>query len=87
MKKLCPILKDECLESGCHWYVHLLGADPQTGAPVDEWGCAISWIPILAIEISKEVRHSASSVEDFRNIMVKLNQESPLNRLLEKDMG
>ena len=53
---------------------------PQTGEPVDEWGCAVTWMPMLAIENSNQQRSTSAAVESFRNEMVKAN-ESNINVL------
>ncbi len=55
----------------CPWYTMLRGKDPNTGKEVDEWGCAIAWLPILLIENAKEVRQGAAATESFRNEVVK----------------
>lgn len=67
MAKLCPLIKKECLEHGCRWYVHLMGGDPQSGRQIDEWSCAVEWLPVLLIENAKEVRQGAAAVETLRN--------------------
>lgn len=69
--KLCPLLKKACVEHQCAWYTHVIGQDPQTGAAVDEWQCAVVWIPILAIEGSRSTRSVASAVESMRNEVVQ----------------
>lgn len=68
-KKKCPQtgFKRACLEHGCEWYIHVLGKHPQTGNPIDHYGCAIAWIPVLIIESSQETRQAAAAVESFRN--------------------
>lgn len=63
----CPLIKKECVENKCRWYVHLLGTNPQTGSELDKWGCAVEWLPILLVESSKEARHASAAVESFRN--------------------
>lgn len=89
--KHCPLLKEECQEHRCRWYIQLMGSNPQTGAPIAEWGCAVEWIPILLIEQSKEVRQNAAAVESFRNENVNIAnrlmaglQEGLLSRLPNK---
>ena len=47
MDKLCPLLKEPCIEHKCKFYVHLLGKDPQVDRTIDTWDCSIAWIPIL----------------------------------------
>jgi len=50
------------------------GNNPNTGAEIDEWGCAIAWMPILMIENSQQQRSTGAAVESFRNEMVKANE-------------
>jgi hypothetical protein len=70
----CPLVKDECLQLKCAWFMQLRGKNPQTGADVDEWGCAMTWLPMLMIENSQQQRHTGAAVESFRNEMVKANE-------------
>ena len=69
--KKCPLLKKKCIQHDCQWFIQLQGKHPNTGADIDEWGCAIAWMPILLIENAKEVRQGAAATESFRNQMVK----------------
>ena len=66
--KHCPLYKEPCHEHKCRWYIQLLGKNPQTGADISDFGCAIEWLPVLMIEQSKEVRQTAAAVESFRNV-------------------
>jgi len=50
--------------------------NPNTGEDLDEWGCAIAWMPILMIENSQQQRSTGAAVESFRNEMVKSNEFS-----------
>lgn len=67
MKTICPLLKKECVETGCKFWVHMLGEDPQSGKPIDSFNCAISWIPILMVEVSRQQRSTNAAVESSRN--------------------
>ena len=58
-----------------------MGKNPQTGQDVNEWNCAVTWLPMLLIEGSQQTRQAGSAIESFRNEMVRLN-ENP-NRLLQ----
>lgn len=78
--KYCPLIKKDCIGLKCSWYTQIRGMHPQTGEPVDEWGCAITWMPMLTIENSQQQRSTSAAVESFRNEMVKAN-ESNLNVL------
>jgi len=72
----CPLVKKDCLGLKCAWFTQVRGTNPNTGKEVDEWGCAISWLPILLIENSQQQRQTGSAVESFRNEMVKANEIS-----------
>lgn len=72
--KWCPLIKKDCVEKKCSWYMHIRGMDPNTGKDVDHWGCAVSWMPMLLIENSQQQRSTSSAVESFRNEMVKANE-------------
>lgn len=74
MEKLCPLIKDKCIENGCMFWSHLVGTNPQTGAQMDTWNCSITWIPMLLVENSGEQRKTAASVQSFRNEMIKHQQ-------------
>ena len=69
----CPLVKKDCLQTGCSWFTQLRGTNPNTGKEVDEWGCAITWLPMLLIENSQQQRQTGAAVESFRNEMVKAN--------------
>ena len=67
----CPLIKDECVQFKCMFWTQLRGKHPQTGAPLDEWDCAIKWLPILMIENTKEAIGVSASIDSFRNEMVR----------------
>lgn len=67
----CPLNGFKVCRETCRWYIQLRGKHPQTEQEIDEWGCAVSWLPILLIENAQEVRQGAAAVESFRNEMVK----------------
>ena len=77
----CPLLKKECIKFECSWFTHLRGTNPNTGKEVDEWSCAIGWLPVLLVENSQQQRQTGAAVESFRNEMVQLNENS-LTQLL-----
>lgn len=70
----CPLVKKDCLQLGCSWFTQLRGTNPNTGEPVDNWGCAITWMPMLLIENSQQQRQTGAAVESFRNEMTKNNE-------------
>jgi len=74
--KYCPLIQKDCIGLQCSWFTQIRGMNPNTGEPVDEWGCAITWLPMLTIENSQQQRHTASAVESFRNEVVKSTQKN-----------
>ena len=63
----CPLLQKECIGLQCAWITQVRGTNPQTGNEVDEWDCAIKWLPMLLIENSQQQRQTGAAVESFRN--------------------
>jgi hypothetical protein len=87
VKQGCPLNKFEpCKQLKCAWFMKLAGQDPNTGEQVDEWGCVVSWLPVLLVENAKQMRHSGAAVESFRNEMVKANAEN-IKALVESAQG
>jgi hypothetical protein len=78
----CPYtaFKKSCRELAlsCPKFVHIAGANPNTGEPVDRYGCADGFLPMLLIENSQQQRQTGAAVESFRNEMVRLNDASRL---------
>lgn len=72
----CPLIKKDCIGLKCAWYTQMRGSNPNTGEPVDEWSCAITWMPILAVEVAQKSNQTGAAVESFRNEVVKGNQEN-----------
>lgn len=77
---LCPLLNKPCIETGCKFWTHVLGTNPQTGNPVDHYDCAITWLPVLLVSTAQEVRQGAAATESFRNETV--TRVDRLNNLL-----
>ncbi|MHB9838518.1 hypothetical protein Q8F57_027190 [Paraburkholderia terrae] len=65
--KRCPYINKPCIEHECTMWTHIQGKHPQSGAEQDMWDCSIKWLPILMIENSREVRHTAAAMESARN--------------------
>ena len=72
----CPLVKKDCIGLQCAWFTRVQGVDTNTGNQVDEFQCAIAWMPMLLIENSGQQRQTGAAVESFRNEMVKSNETS-----------
>jgi hypothetical protein len=72
----CPLIKKKCIGLKCSWYTQVRGMNPNTGQMVDEWNCAVSWMPMMQIETSQQARQAGAAVESFRNEVVRTNSEN-----------
>lgn len=63
-----------CRQLECAWFMKVVGTNPNTGKEVEDWGCAMAWMPMLMIENSQQQRSTSAAVESFRNEMVKNNE-------------
>ena len=70
---ICPLHKQDCSEvcHKCPWWTQVRGKSPQSGEEIDDWQCAISIMPMLSIETSRNVRGNQAATESMRNEIVK----------------
>lgn len=68
--KSCREIIAEC---DCPKFVNVRGADPQTGAVIDRFGCVDGFLPLLLIENSQMSRQVGAAIESFRNEVVAAN--------------
>lgn len=67
----------------CRWYTLVTGANPQTGEEINQWDCAIAWLPLLMVDLSRGSRSQAAAIESFRNEVVERQDAIPIQlRLL-----
>ena len=87
MKKsaICPLMKGQCIERRCLWYIQLRGTNKNTGQEIDDWGCAVSWLPVLLIENAAMARQTGAAVESLRNESIK--SEDATRKVLLTGMG
>lgn len=80
---ICPLHKVD-VSKVCHrcpWWTQVRGKNPQSEAVVDQWACAISFLPMLLVENSQQQRQTGAAVESFRNEVVALNAPQQLKRI------
>tara|TARA_Y200000002_G_scaffold377801_1_gene384048 strand:+ start:1617 stop:1913 length:297 start_codon:yes stop_codon:yes gene_type:complete len=65
--KLCPLIGEDCRGLECAWYTKISGCHPQTGEEVEEWGCAVAWIPFLQVDNAKAINQTGAAIESLRN--------------------
>ena len=81
--KFCPLIKADCMGLACSWFTQVRGTDPQSGREVDEWACAITWMPMLQINTAQEVRQGAAATESVRNAVVGVPERAQHARLTD----
>lgn len=76
----CPLWRGPCRQHECRWFVQIMGHNPNTGADVNQWDCAMAWLPLLLIENSQMQRQTGAStdkvateVKKFHDGMAKQN--------------
>lgn len=73
----CPLNNfKRCKGLECSWFIQMRGTNPNTGEDVDDWACAVAWLPTLLIENASQSRQTGAAVETFRNEMVKAQEAS-----------
>ena len=65
--KFCPLIGKDCIGLQCSWFSQVRCLNPNTGEEIDDWSCAVTWLPTLMIENSQQQRHTSSAIESFRN--------------------
>jgi hypothetical protein len=71
----CEEIKDGAIHR-CMWFTKMAGSDPATGKEIETSNCAMSWLPLLLVENSREQLKTGAAVESFRNEMVKAQETS-----------
>ena len=68
----CPLWKKPMAKvcHTCPWWTQVRGRNPNSGAEVDRWDCAIAFMPLLQVEVASQVRQGAAATESFRNEVI-----------------
>jgi len=78
-KANCPLDNfNPCRQTDCAWFTQLRGNNPNTGEPIDEWGCAIAWIPVLLIENSQHNGKQARRWSHSATRWLKVTEQTTL---------
>jgi hypothetical protein len=65
----CPFRARDMSEvcHGCALWTQVKGTSPQTAEPVDHWGCALAFLPLLLIENAAQQRAASVELNKLRN--------------------
>lgn len=66
----CEEIKDNKLHR-CAWYTQLAGQNPQTGEQINEWKCAMAWMPIMMVENAQTNRGQTAAICSMRDETIK----------------
>lgn len=71
VKANCPLDGfNPCRQMNCAWFTQVRGVNPNTGQEVEEWGCAMAWLPIMLMENSHQQKITGAAVDHMRNEIV-----------------
>jgi hypothetical protein len=86
----CEEIRDNKLFR-CAWFTEVNGKRPDSTEVVSEKRCAISWLPMLQVEMSQTNRGQTQALESFRNEMVEGNRQTlaiqQAKLMMEQDHG
>lgn len=70
-------MEDVCHK--CPWWLQIRGRNVNTNVDIDNWGCAVGFLPMLLIENAAQTRGAAAATEDARNQIVKILENASQN--------
>ena len=47
----------------CRWYTKVIGKHPQGEQEIEEWNCAMSWMPMMQVEVAQTNRSQSQAIE------------------------
>lgn len=62
------------IKAKCRWWERLAGKDPQSETIVDQWDCAVAWLPITSIEGAQMTRQATASIDKLSNQVAEVKQ-------------
>lgn len=65
--KFCPFIGKKCVEHKCALYTNIQGYNHNTGQDVNQWGCSLTFLPMLSIEIAAKENQTGAAIESLRN--------------------
>ena len=58
----------------CRWWQHVAGKDPQSEKQIDQWDCAIAWMPTIGIEGAQQSRQCGATMDKVTNQVIEVKQ-------------
>lgn len=76
--EFCPLVRGACLRDACAFWTEVRGTHPQTGSEINQKACAVTWLPLLMIDQTQQVRHHAAAADQARNALATVQQAARL---------
>ena len=57
-------------QKACRWWTGMAGKHPQTHEILNDYDCAVTWIPLITLENSQSVRQVAAQVSESTKAFV-----------------
>jgi hypothetical protein len=76
-KIICAFINKPCIREQCAHWTNVKGVDPNdvSGRIIDDWKCAFAHMPLLFVEVARQIRSFAAAAESHRNEAAKSTQE------------
>ncbi len=84
----CPLWRKD-VSKVCHtcaWFSHIEGVNPQTGARVDEWMCAMNMQVLATLEAAKAATAGGAVTQELRNDL-QSERKSQTRLLMSRPIG
>ena len=76
----CEYIGDDKKLHRCAWYTKLVGKNPQSEEQIDEWQCAMSWLPLMLVENAQTNRGQTAAIHQGNKETISRQEE--LNTIL-----
>ena len=83
-KKICPLLRKECQQEGCEFWVYITGKNPQTNEDETQFACAFAWFPMLLLENCKQQQQTRIAIGELKEETIKSLNSPVLKALASK---
>jgi hypothetical protein len=73
--EMCPLMnkKRKLVCHKCAFYMHIRGKHPQSDADMDNWDCAVVFMPVLMIENVRHLNANHAAITSLREEVVDGN--------------
>ena len=66
--KWCPFIQKNCKEHKCALYTNIQGYNSNTGQEMNQWGCSLTFLPMLSIEIAAKQNLITANKKDSQGL-------------------